>query len=335
MANVTTQDKIEADHYNSLYQTIYDVLGPGEGSYGYGQSLHSSLVNNDMQVSAEQMENLRKDINRAYLHQFNSTTTLGIIETGDMIGADASGPDPTNLTELDKGHNDYNSAVLAIYENALLLGEDQSSIELALESTRTTPWNTEIIHQFSITFDDYNHRRYFFNSGGEIRITAELSGSTLQDDATSKDYNWAQMLSNMQTIIFSHSGTTNTGASGTAANIGHVNLPAGPDFGVSTKIFEKFGTGDFYTENSYTIYARQPTEKSNIIYFKIVFVDQDSGDPPIIPVPEGGSPTGVDENVLSGGGSIRSTIRQRRATEVTPGTSVEVATPSYAIIQTL
>lgn len=335
MANVTNEDKIEADHYNSLYQTIYDVLGPGEGSYGYGQTLNSSLVNNNMTVSAQQMENLRKDINRANLHQFNSTTTLGVITTGDMIGADASGPDPTNLSEETKGHNDYNSAVIAIYNNALLLGEDQSSIETALESTRTTPWNTQIEHSFKVTFTDYNHRRYFFNSGGEIRINAELSGSSLQNDSTSKDYNWAQMLNNMQTIVFSHSGTSNTGSSGTSYNIGHVNLVVSDTFSPSTKIFEKFGSGEFYSENSYTIYARQATANATIIYFKIVMSDSDSGDQPVFPLPPGGSPGGVDENVLSGGGSIRSTIRQRRATEVTPGTSVEVATPSYENISNL
>jgi len=311
---VSVGDIITAAQYNGLQSRVATIMGTGSGTDGYGQSLASSQISVTDTVTASDMDNLRTDLNKANNHQIGSNSLVANIAVGNIIGADATGADVGTLTTTDGGHNDYDTAVGVIETNKLLIDSGNSTVEAAITSSRSTNWNGTITHEFTVTFASANDRRYFFNSGGEIRFSANLSGQT-----GSKSDDWATLLSNMGTITFNYTETTASGT-GTGSAIGNYDLTSNYE-----PIFTKTGSGN-YAENDYIIKAKETS--SSVISFEINFQDDDTGDPPITPLPKGATPGGVDEDV---NGTLTSTIQQLRAT----GANVSVATPAYSNITTL
>jgi hypothetical protein len=314
MATVIVGDTITAAQYNGLQSRIDTIMGVGSSTNGYGQVLTSSQVSAGETVTAAQMDALRTDLNKANNHQIGSNALVGNIAVGQIIGADASGPDVDNLTVTDEGFNDYDTAVGVIETNKLVLDSGNSSVEAATTSSRSTNWNGTITHVFTVTFADSDSRRHFFNSGGEIRFSANLSGQS-----GSKSNNWSTLLSNMGTIKFNYTETVSTGT-GSGTTIGNYDLT-----GTYQTIFDKTGSGN-YVENDYNIAAR--ADSTTVLRFRIQFRDDDSGDPPITPLPKGATPGGVDEDV---NGNLSSTVQQLRAT----GSNVSVPSPVYANTSTL
>src|SRR6056300_512549 len=308
--SVNVGDDILAAQYNGLQSRLNTILGSGSGTDGYGQTLSSSQVLVNADVLASDMDNLLTDINKASNHQIGSNASIGNIAIGDVVGANASGTDPDNLDEPTKGFDDYDSAVATVETNKFLLDAGNSSVEAALSSTRTTAWNGTITHVFTVTFADANQRRYFFNSGGEIRFSANLSGGN-----DPKGTDWATLLSNMGTIKFNYTQTSATGT-GTGSNIGNNDLTTSYQ-----TIFTKTGSG-VYAENDYNIAAKR--DSNSVLRFRVQFRDDDAGDQQSF----GAGSGPIDEDVE---GRITSSIQQLRAT----GSNVSVATPSYSNVSTL
>ena len=308
--SVNTGDIITAAQYNGLQSRVATIMGTGSGTDGYGQSLTSSQVNAGADITALDMDGLRTDINKANNHQLGSNASIGNIGVGEVVGAAASGTDPDNLDQTDKGFNDYDTAVGIIETNKFLLDAGNSSVEAAISSTRTTAWNGVIEHVFTVTFADANQRRYFFNSGGEIRFSANLSGGN-----DPKGTDWATLLSNMGTIKFNYTQTSATGT-GTGSNIGNNDLTTSYQ-----TIFTKTGSG-VYAENDYNIAAKR--DSNSVLRFRVQFRDDDAGDQQSF----GAGSGPIDEDVE---GRITSSIQQLRAT----GSNVSVATPAYSNVSTL
>ena len=312
---VSTGDTITAAQYNGLQSRVNTIMGTGSSTNGYGQSLTSGQVSVGQQITATHFDSLRTDINKANNHQSGSNAAIGDIAVGQVIGADASGTSVSALTVTNEGFNDYETAVGVIETNKFLIDGGNSSVEAATSSTRSTAWGGGgggvVNHVFTVTFASANARRYFFNSGGEIRFSASLSGSS-----GSKYNDWRTMLINMGTIKFGYTATTATGT-GTTTSIGNYDLT-----GTYQTIFRKNGTG-VYAENEYEIQAR--ADSSTILRFNVRFEDNDLGDQqPVGPQGIDPNPAGpaIDENVT---GTLVSTIQQLRAT----GSNVSVASPSY------
>ena len=67
MATVASGDTITAAQYNDLQSRVNSIMGTGSGQSGYGQALASAQVSTGNVVTAEHMDNLRTDINKACL----------------------------------------------------------------------------------------------------------------------------------------------------------------------------------------------------------------------------------------------------------------------------
>lgn len=310
-------DEITAARYNLLQGRINTILGVGSGDDGYGQTLTSASVSVADLVTTAHMNNLFTDMSAARIHQTGAApTSISQVTTSDLIGefAGAVGPGGTSTdatTEITKGYADYESLMSNIEGDKFLIDGTQASSEAGELSSRATAWNGTIVHELTVTFASTNDRRYFFNSGGKIRFTADIAYS----GSEAKTLNWQTMLSNMQTISMDHTNTSATGT-GTGSAIGFYDLTA-----TYQTIFTKAGSG-IYDENVYKIEARTPN--ATTIQFKISFEDNDPTAPdvddPLYP------PT--DEDIV---GTITSTVTQLRAT----GSYVEVVTPTYSNDTTL
>jgi hypothetical protein len=351
----------EVDHtdYTGLVSSVTAILGNGSGQNGYGQRVFSAEnwldTTTGRDITHEEWNVLRTDINKCSRHQRDLDVLPSAIAENDIIGANASGPSVTRITgdtfsidspNADKGVNDWVSSVSNIQTNANLVAAGQftlSTTRAFSNSSRTTSWGgagqgqtiyAELAVEFTGGYTTTNtdgttsvatgedHRRHFFNAGGDIRLSAFLNGST------AKDTDWGTMLGNIGYVVFGKTNTTVTGtgrardgstdvdgAGGIDNAIGNYQLTTGNQL-----IFKKNGSQTEYAENYIEIYARR-NAANNTIIFLIQFTDADIGD-------KTGIGPGVDEPVLQLGGSMGCGIDLKRPT----GSFVSVPEPSGSVI---
>lgn len=285
---------ITASRFNIMQSKIATILGNGSGQFGYGQIVNGTTVNATTDfIEASDLNSVRLDIINAYVHQTGSLPVLPTL----AIGTDVE--DATFVT--------YETLANTIFVNKNLIFEaTQASVETKLNSTRSSQWGgtgqpQTIYHKFNVVFINSDHRRHFFNAGGEIRFVASLTGGS-----SLKDTNWASILSAMGTVKFNYLAAT--GLTGLSGNIGNFDLTSS-----FQTIYTKAPATYFYSTNDYVIKAKGD-QNSNIIEFSVEFTDGTRGS--------------VDDPVT---GTITSSISQLRPT----GIYVEVPTPIFNTVQTL
>ena len=184
-----------------------------------------------------------------------------------------------------------------------LIHSSQATLEPAITSARSSAWNGVVIHEVQVTFSSSDARRFFFNTGGEIRLSANNTGAS-----TPKGLDWNQLCSQVGTVKFNSETTESTNGGG--SSIGNYDL--NPAF---QNVYQKIGSGTYssvYAGNIYTIKARSDIDTR--IIFRIEFNDVVFDN-------------NIDNNV---DGRLESTIQHYRATG-----EVTVPAPSYFNSQTL
>lgn len=320
MANIT------AARHNNLYARINNIIGNGAGRSGYGQGLGtgygdapesfavSKLSESDTNlITAETLNAIYADMLRCRVHQIGTEPTeiAELISNVNIIAEDTSyevtdegivvvDPDGTK-----KGILDFETLMSQIETNKFLVDTSQASVEPGITSTRSTSWNGLIYHEFTVTFRNADHRRHFFNTGGNIRISASNSGAT-----NAKGLDWGQLCSSMGVIEFKYNETVCADLA-TSIAIGNYNLTT-----TYQTIFIYVGGGLYsgvYNSNLCEIKARYTTD--NVISFRFEFNDVASA--------------GYrDENVT---GRLVSTIQHYRADT----DFISVPAPTYTNISNL
>jgi len=313
---MATGDLITATRYNQIQATVSSVLGVGAANSGYGQQLRSSQVAATQTITATHMNLLRSDMLSTFIHQIgsNSGFTLPLLESGTDLVSDA----PSGI-----GKNEYESYPLLA--NTLLANRNTYSSQALLNnftlesnrisSTRNTPWGGDtqsqsVFHEVRVQFASANARRHFFNTGSEIRFSANLTNFP-GGAGQAKFNNWTGMLTGMGVISFKSSTTTNTG-SGTAQSIGNFNLTSN-----FQTVFIKSGS-DVSSDNTYIIKARALDAQTIVFLFE--FIDLHPGS-------DQNGFGGIDESVE---GLLTSSISQFRATGTSMSNVEKVIVPSPA-----
>lgn len=302
-------DIITTARFNNLQSRIENIIGTGSGSDGYGQTTTSGQVVFGQDVLASSMANLYLDMVNARVHQTGSIPSGAIapIQVSDLIAEETSSGANSAL----KGISDFERLITSIEADRFVLHPTQASLETGITSSRTTAWNGILTHEITVTFASPDDRRYFFNSGGEIRFSANISGGT-----GDKTNDWRLILSNMGTIKFNYTETISTG-SGSGSGTGNYEVTNN-----YTPIFTKTGSGAYalYSANSYTISARSPdwtdiTDQGARLQFKIQFADNSTD-------------RTIDNNVT---GTLASTLQMYRA----DSDAVRVDAPNFSNTQQL
>lgn len=290
---------ISAARYNSLQAKVANVLGNGAGDFGYGQDLTSNqmtsttglTITSDTDttiVRATHMQKLKTDITTAYFHQNNSAPTLT-----DVVA-------DTDIT--DAVYIQYSAVVDDVYTNRLDYDINQvTGPEFKKDSQRTTVWGGSgepqtIIHEVDIEFNNADHLRHFFNSGGEIRHNTTFTNGT-----GTKYTEWRSMATTLGVLVLNYLNTT--ASSGSSYGLGVYDLTT-----TYQTIFTKTGSG-VYSDNLITYKARIVDKTLTI---RVEYYD---GEPAV------GGVLGIDEQVT---GIITSIFEQQRSTG-----SVVVSTPAY------
>lgn len=303
---------ITAARINNLQSSIALVLGSGAGQNGYGQTVTSVPVNNigDV-VEAADINAIYADILKARVHQVGAGD-IGIAEVVQNLNTVAENTSTfvsdAGVTSIDpdgfkKGILDFESLMTQVQADRAVMHPTQAALEPAISSRRTSTWNGLIYHEVTVTFSSANARRFFFNTGGEIRLSASNSGA-----ATPKGLDWNQLCSQVGTIKFSSESTISTLGGG--SSIGNYDLTS-----AYQNIYQKIGSGTYsaiYAGNIYTVKARSDIDTR--IIFRIEFNDVVFDN-------------NIDNNV---DGRLESTIQTYRANG-----AVTVSAPSYFNTQSL
>jgi len=287
--------------YNAIRNNIAEILGVGEGEYGYGQPLTSTVLD-ELTVTTignAEYNKLSTDILKARNHQTGAVVRA--IKYLSETAIPAVKPDQAYIQSLVTQTN-------AAQANRLQQppAPSQATISKLLDPTASGEWSQTSTHTFEMDFGSSENMRFFFNTGGQIQFSASRpsGGSVPKSASTKKNTSWTNLLKSIGTISFGRTKTVSSLKRGGSlkgyASLLDVNSnPTDP-----VQIYSQ-NAGDL-TSNTYNITAVIPaTETLSTILFTIEFKDEQVTSP----------------NNVSG--SLISVVKVLRAT----GTNVSVPLP--------
>lgn len=224
-------DKILFSDFNVLRDTIADILGTGAGTFGYGQSVRSAKVSGASGAGAvsgggtganvvrtDEYSKLRSDIINVYRHIYGTDPTPADPVIGQLIrwvtaaGATTSEYglseygiaefNATSIANATDPYTQYNVFVSDLTAARFTCATNQSLTESKGSVIRTGSWGVNlntISTRVSVSFSSANAARFFFNSGGEIRIVSARSGGA----TTSQNTSWSSTLNSAGSRTFS------------------------------------------------------------------------------------------------------------------------------------
>jgi hypothetical protein len=326
------------DHFrfNQIQDKVSKILGEGSGDFGYGQTnLASSRVLQQELITAQDMNNLRADILRIRQHQLGENRSNLISTHPEYLKQVVGTGEITDRDFVAEQHfgNAETAMVNATNDRFYIGGDPSGIIEYTIEtnldspngpgtvggirSVRTEQWSSQLNHVVRITFRNPKEARYFFNAGGELRITPSIDGG----NGDAKYQSWETLLNvYVGTVRLGYNYTKNDGTGGgSQASIGFYQLTSSP-----VLIYRKSSDPEYQT-NAYEIYARvnstnndpnsvgYQAETANVVTLDIRFLDLHSEIVTPAVSPEGVNYVKInpDEPVT---GRLISEISQRRPT---------------------
>lgn len=197
----TSGDTILDDHYNDFATSVNAVWGSGSGDSGYGQTNTVSSVTAGSTITATQWTTLLARISSAASHQGSSITSITDPSAGDTISA----------------YTALSTNIATITTNRLNVSSRASIAESSCSTTTTLTGTIE--QRGTWTWGSEAQARYFFNTGGRLRVRWDLSGHT----SDSKANEWNNLAAACGNYYINAQDSGKSGGSG-SANINLTNL---------------------------------------------------------------------------------------------------------------
>jgi len=246
---MSTKPLITALDYNTIHNQVAAILGTGSGSRGYGQPIQSSEVTAGVSIiNRDQWNNLRNDIISAKMHQTGVIPDIPTVSVGQPVGLSAGDAKVS-----------YSISAQDIDTNRFSLGAGRFVLNRIATRSTTTSWSSSAELDITITFEDNNKSRYFFNAGGKYRITTRRAGGTVRPQNNS----WTNLLLS--------AGARDFGGN-TPQPINFYSLTNSP------QIIYQVTASTPYSDNIYQILASanvpdNSTGLANEIYIKVLLID--------------------------------------------------------------
>jgi hypothetical protein len=138
-------------------------------------------------ITKAQWDLLRFDVINIKLHQDGVIPPVVQVNVGDAIGFGPGSP-----------NTNYDILLEQAIANKFVLADNQSIVTAKATQTFSSPWSTQAQTTLTCNFADATTARYFFNSGGKIRITSTLAAGA----ATSQVNAWVNFLASVGTRSF-------------------------------------------------------------------------------------------------------------------------------------
>jgi hypothetical protein len=246
-------DSIQATDFNTLVganvtstaNTLNVTWSTGSGQAGYGQAAEANVATGDI-VTASKWANLVNKTANAASHQGTSIGTVTTPVVGGTITYQAN--IATNLQSI------YTSR-----GNAVAQGTTTANTQ-----TTTGTWGDYANFAFTCTFANGDAARYFFNAGGQLKLTCTHSNTSAGINAafntlatqTGTIVISGQNSGTRQIAGSSFSGVTKVGGSGTVASIGTNNGYFGLSTGNTTIFDQDSGISPYTTRVQINYIAR-------------------------------------------------------------------------------
>jgi len=235
-----TVNKVFGDIYPSAAVTDADRINTHKFGWGSGDVV---VVTEEL-ITAEKLQGLVEKTNISINRTAITDSTLAF-----TVPANRSS---VNLAALIRAE-DLN--VVANKFAPLLLNNKHISIEAtsasaivvaATEYNRTIQWVNQLVGEHKFSWSSYNNARYFFNSGGQLRLSLNMTSGS-----TAGYYNWSDVINEMGVLNFNWDTMTQSIAqtSGTSEGKGFYQLTANYGDGTDTNTNE----GLLFTSSGVTI----------------------------------------------------------------------------------
>lgn len=152
LVQATDFNALVGDPVTSAADVLNSVLGVGYGKFGYGQTIVSK-INVGETVSTEAWEDLISNTILCAMHQGSAQQTLSAPAKGSTI---------TYLSATVQNVKN----IYAAKNNAMAQG---TTVAHTISNGAT--WGNNLVFTFTVTFDTSDKARYFFNAGGQLKIT--------------------------------------------------------------------------------------------------------------------------------------------------------------------
>jgi hypothetical protein len=298
---MTLGTNIFASQYVTIQDKAQSLIGTGSGTRGYGQTVQSSDVFIGNTITKAQWDLIKFDIINIKFHQDGNIPPIVNVNTGDPIGFGASSPNTNYDTLLED----------AIVKRFLIAGS-QSVTSAKASQTYSTPWSTQAQATLTVTFGDANQGRYFFNSGGKIRVTSSLVGAAVSPQITA----WVNFLNSV--------GTQGFGAD-TDPAVNYYTMTN------SYQTYYQNFLSSSYSANSYKLEARtnvsnNSTGTATQLEIRVTlldsYIDPDTANP--------GPPTFAPDDVVNG--TLTIAVSELKASgQLQPSGTFSITSPSYSL----
>jgi hypothetical protein len=179
---MTTGSNITAAGFVTIQNKAESLLGPGASSRGYNQTVISSDVFAGNQIARAQWDLLKTDIINILYHQNGELPNIVTVNSGDVIQFGAGHP-----------NSNYDTLLETAAANRFQVAASQSVVASKGSASYTSAWNSLAQFTLTVTFSTADQGRYFFNSGGKIRLNTAVSGGT----ATAQYNAWFNFLNSV------------------------------------------------------------------------------------------------------------------------------------------
>lgn len=193
---------IDAADFNTLVggnptttvNTLNATWATGGGTAGYGQTAVANVTAGTNILASTQWASLVSNTASAASHQGSSITSVSTPVAGGVITFNSA--IPTNLT--------------TIYSNRLNAAAQGSTVPNTV--TRGSTWSNQLVFTQTATFASGNAARYFFNAGGQIKMTVSHPGTA------NIQLLFNNLASNVGTVVMSAPTSGSISVAGTSYN---------------------------------------------------------------------------------------------------------------------
>ena len=152
----------DGSYYDHLVSNLGSLISEGYGKYGYGKVLTLTPKEYGDSVTATDWNTIIAEINRAGLHQ--GTTVAAMTGTINNI----SYPVPAIGVKVKALPNIQTNLDNLMGESLNATAQGQST---QYQLTYSSQWKRQVSFTYTIDFESADKARYFFNRGGQIKIT--------------------------------------------------------------------------------------------------------------------------------------------------------------------
>ena len=293
---MTIGSDITAASFKTIQDKAERLLGVGVASQGYGQTVQSTDYAVGTRIEKAQWDLLRFDIINIRTHQDGAPPPIVTVNSGDVISYGASSP-----------NTNYDTLLEQAIANRFNIGPGRSVVSSKGTASYTTLWTNQLQSTITATFSNSNEARYFFNSGGKIRITTTRSGGF----NTAQNISWTNLLNSI--------GLREFGA-GTDPFVNFYTLTN------SYQIFYQNSATTPYSANNYRLEARCNVSNNSggtatVVEIRITLEDSYTNPGPSVYGPGDGV-----------SGTLTIAVEELKAAgPLVPSGSVSITSPGYSI----